>query len=145
MPKQLSPSLEDYLEAAYTLSQKDGSARTSEISRLLKVSKPSVNSAIKILSARGLLSQERYGAIRLSPSGKKAGAEISGRHVTLREFFVEVLGLGPAQAERDACRAEHALSPEALRRVGALTLFLKAPARNALLVAAGRALRGRRS
>jgi DtxR family Mn-dependent transcriptional regulator len=142
MTKKLSPSLEDYLEAAFTLSLKDGSARTSEISRLLKVSKPSVNSAVKILSARGLLSQERYGAIRLSPSGRKAGAEISGRHTTLRDFFVEVLGLGPAQAERDACRAEHALSPEALRRVGALTLFLKAPARRAILLAAGRVLDG---
>lgn len=145
MHKTLSPSLEDYLEAAYALSLRDGSARACDISRLLKVSKPSVNSAVKTLAARGLLSQERYGAIRLSPEGLRAGAEITGRHATLKDFFIEVLDLPAAQAERDACKAEHALSPEALRRVGALTLFLKAPARRAALLGARRALAGRPS
>lgn len=138
MTKPLSPSLEDYLEAAYTLSLKDGAARASAVSRLLKVSKPSVNSAVKALAARGLLSQERYGSIRLTPPGVRAGAEIAGRHVTLKAFFTEVLALDPGRAEADACRAEHALSPEALRRVGALTLFLKG--RPAALKAARAAL-----
>lgn len=143
MPDHLSPSLEDYLEAAYTLSRKTGSARACEISRLLKVSKPSVNSAVKTLAARGLLSQERYAAIRLSPAGLRAGAEIAGRHLTLKDFFTEVLAMAPAPAERDACRAEHALSPEALRRLGALAGFLKA--RPAALRAARAALAGRRA
>lgn len=141
MTKQLSPSLEDYLEAAYTLCLREGSARTSGISRLLKVSKPSVNSAVKALSALGLLSQERYGSIRLSPAGRKAGAEIAGRHVTLKDFFIAVLAMPPDQAERDACRAEHALSPEALRRLGALAVHLKA--RPAALKAARAAAGGK--
>lgn len=139
--KDLSPSLEDYLEAAYTLSLKDGFARACAISRLLKVSKPSVNSAVKVLAARGLLEHERYGYIRLSAEGLRAGAEISGKHSLLKDFLVSVLAIDEVRAERDACRAEHALSPGTLKRVGALAVFLKAPRQRRLLLAARAAAR----
>jgi len=145
MQNRLSSSLEDYLEAAYTLAGATGQVKPCAISRLLRVSKPSVNAAMKALAARGLLSQERYGAVSLSPAGRKAGAEIAARHALLKDFFVEVLAMPAALAERDACRAEHALSPEALGRVGALALFLKAPGRRALLQAARKALAGRKA
>jgi DtxR family Mn-dependent transcriptional regulator len=135
----LSPSLEDYLEAAYTLSRTDGSARSCRIGAALKVSKPSVSGAMRALAARGLVLQEPYGAVRLSADGLRLGAEIAGRHALLKDFFVSILGLDPAEAENDACRAEHALSREALRRVQALALFLKTPARRATLAAARRA------
>ncbi|HNW45109.1 MAG TPA: metal-dependent transcriptional regulator [Elusimicrobiales bacterium] len=142
--KELSTSLEDYLEAVYTLSRQAGSARACDVSRQLGVTKPSVNSAIKALAARGLLDYERYGCIRMSARGLKAGAEIAGRHQLLKDFFTSILALPAAAAERDACRAEHALSREALRRVGALALFLKAPARGALLAAVRAAAAGRK-
>lgn len=138
----LSPSLEDYLEAVYTLGGREG-ARASRVSALLKVSKPSVSAATRALAARGLLTQERYGLIRLSPSGLKAGAEIAARHSLLKEFFVSILGLDEARAEKDACRAEHALSREALGRVGRLSLFLKGPRRAATLAAARGFVAGR--
>lgn len=139
----LSQSLEDYLEAVYTLSRADGRARPSRVGALLGVSKPSVNSAMKALSARGLVSQERYGSITLSPAGRKAGAEVAARHSLLKDFFVSILGLPEAGAEKDACRAEHALSRAAVGRLGGLALFLKSPARQATLAAARRAIAGR--
>ena len=77
--KPLTPSLEDYLEAVYALSRAAGLARACDVSRRLKVSKPSVNSAVMALTAWGLLGQERYGSIKLSPAGLRAGAEIAGR------------------------------------------------------------------
>jgi DtxR family Mn-dependent transcriptional regulator len=139
--RELSQSLEDYLEAVYTLRAPDGSVRASLVSAALKVSKPSVNAAVKALAAHGLLSQEPYGRIRLSRAGLKAGAEIAGRHALLKEFFVSILGMPAPHAETDACRAEHALSPEALRRVEALTAFFKFPRRAALLASARAAVR----
>ncbi|MDA8243607.1 MAG: metal-dependent transcriptional regulator [Elusimicrobia bacterium] len=144
MRKRLSTSLEDYLEAAYTLSLGRGFTRTGEISRVLKVSKPSANAAVKALSARGLLSHERYGDIALTPAGTAAGREIAARHSLLKDFFVEVLAMRGAQAELDACRAEHALSGEALSRLQSLTAFLKSRGRAATLAAARSAARGRR-
>lgn len=138
--KPLSRSLEDYLEAVYTLSRGEGFARACRVSALLKVSKPSVSSAVKALAARGLLEQEPYGYIRLSPSGLKAGAAISGRHTALKDFFITILGMDARQAERDACLAEHALSPAAIGRLGALAAFLKTPARARALAAARAAM-----
>ena len=136
MASPLTSSLEDYLEAAYALCGRDGSARACELSRRLKVSRPSVSSAVKALAARGLLTYERYGLIRLTPAGRRAGAEVAGRHGALLEFFTDILGLPPAEAERDACRAEHAVGRGTLRAIARLTARLKA---------AGRApLRGRR-
>ncbi len=137
MTRDLSPSLEDYLEAIYAVSRETGFARASVVSRRLKVSKPSVSSAVKALAARGLLGQERYGGIRLSPSGEKLGADISSRHSTLKDFFTSVLHMLPEAAERDACRAEHALSRNALSRISALAAFLKSPAGRKVLSSAG--------
>lgn len=142
---ELSPSLEDYLEAVYTLSRRDGTARACRVGALLNVSKPSVNSAMKALSARGLVRQERYGSIGLSAAGLKAGGEISGRHSLLKDFFTAILDMDAPAAEKDACRAEHALSREALRRVGRLASFMKAPARGRLLRAAKAAMSGRKA
>ncbi|MCM2267275.1 MAG: metal-dependent transcriptional regulator [Elusimicrobiales bacterium] len=141
--KELSPSLEDYLEAVYTLSRPEGFARASRVSALLKVSKPSVSAAMRTLGARGLVDQQRYACIRLTPAGLKAGAEIAGRHSLLKDFFTAILGLEEKKAEQDACRAEHALSREALLRLGRLSLFLKARPRGALLAAARTCVRGR--
>lgn len=139
--QKLSPSLEDYLEAAYSLQLDGGVIRASAVSRRLKVSKPSVNSAVKALAARGLLTQERYGHINLSPSGLKAGAEITGRHRLLKDFFITILGVPDDKAEADACRAEHALSACSIKRLAALSVFLKTPARARTLAAAKAAIR----
>ena len=138
--KPLSRSLEDYLEAVYTLSRPDGFARASRVSALLKVSTPSVSSAVKALAARGLLEQEPYGYIRLSPSGLKAGALIAGRHSALKDFFITILGMDAPRAEHDACLAEHALSPATIKKLKALGVFLKAPARARTLAAARSAM-----
>lgn len=134
-PPELSDSLQDYLEAVYFLSRSAGFARTRDISRSLNVSMPSVNSAVKNLASRGLIRYERYGYIRLTPAGEKAGARIAGYHFMLKDFFMAVLGLDEAAAERDACRAEHALSPAALVKLRALSGFLKNGARPRLLAA----------
>ena len=142
--RSLSPSLEDYLEAVYGLSRADGSTRAGLVGGRLKVSKPSVNAAIKALATRGLLRHERYGSIRLSPRGLRAGAEIADRHALLKDFFISILAMAAPRAERDACRAEHALSREALRRVGKLAVFLKAPARRRTLAKAGLYISGRK-
>ena len=139
--RELSTSLEDYLEAVYALCRADGATRPGLIGARLKVSKPSVNAALKNLAARGLLEHKHYGSIRLSPRGLRAGAEIAGRHALLKDFFVSILALEAPKAEQDACRAEHALSAEALRRVQALAVFLKAPPRARLLAAARAAVR----
>jgi DtxR family Mn-dependent transcriptional regulator len=112
-----SPSMEDYLEAIRTLSDEHGKVRVTHLSETLHVSKPSVTAAIARLSAEGLVSHERYGAVELTRRGQLVADDVWKRHEALWVFLTEILGLDEETAETDACRLEHYLSPETSKRL----------------------------
>ncbi len=130
--KKLTPSMEDYLEAAYRLAEKQGFTRAKDLSAGLRVSRPSVNSALKNLAGRGLITHEHYGYIRLTPSGLAAGARISELHSFLKDFFVSVLALPEAEADADACRIEHAIGPRTMKNLRLLAGFIRTSRNGAL-------------
>jgi len=115
--KTLSPSLEDYLEAIYILKEKKGFTRVSEIANFLKVKMPSVNSALKILVGKGLVVHETYGYVSLTDKGEKSAKKVYSRHLILKRFLKDVLGVDEKKAEQDACRIEHHISQESLEKL----------------------------
>jgi DtxR family Mn-dependent transcriptional regulator len=125
----MTQSLEDYLEMISFLSD-EGEVRVTDIASRLGVSKPSVLTALKVLESRDLLEHERYRSVTLTERGKEAAAEIRGRHSFLTLFLRDVLGVSPETAEQDACKMEHVLSDETLKKMKALALSQakKAPA-----------------
>lgn len=125
----MTQSLEDYLEMVGFLSD-DGEVRVTDIASRLGVSKPSVLTAVKTLEDQGLLEHERYRSVTLTERGKEVAAEIRGRHDFLTSFLHDVLGVSLDIAEQDACKMEHVLSEETLKKMKALTLSQqkKAPA-----------------
>lgn len=120
----LSPQMEDYLEAIGELCAQESFARVSTVARKLGVSNPSVVGALRTLKQRALITQERYGYIRLTGEGALLAQAITSRHQALARFFEDVLGLDPEIASQDACRIEHVVSPETLRRLRAAADFL---------------------
>jgi len=129
---KLSPTLEDYLETIYELCRQEGIARVKDIAARLSVTNPSAVGAIKALKRRNLVCQERYGYVRLTGSGEEVGAAILHKHDVLSHFLEQVLGLDPATASRDACRLEHAVSPETVRRLLAVAEFIRGRREGAL-------------
>lgn len=121
----LSTILEDYLEAIFQLEQQGQVARVSDIARLLRVKMPSVTGAVKTLASRNLVEHEAYGYVTLTPAGRTLAEQVHQRHVAMVELLAEVMRLPAQQAEEEACRLEHALSPEALERLQALTQFIQ--------------------
>ncbi|MDR1353521.1 MAG: metal-dependent transcriptional regulator [Treponema sp.] len=117
----MTQSLEDYLEMVGFLSD-DGEVRVTDIASRLGVSKPSVLTALKTLEEQGLLEHERYRSVTLTERGKEAAAEIRGRHDFLTAFLRNVLGVSPDIAEQDACKMEHVLSEETIKKMKALAL-----------------------
>lgn len=117
--KRYSQSEEDYLEAIYIigLENKIARARVKDVAKEVGVTMPSVVSAIRSLSEKGLVEQEQYGHIELTPAGKCVAEDVYARHKMLYAFLHEVLGVEPAIAEKDACRMEHYLSPETGQRL----------------------------
>ena len=122
---ELSSQLEDYLEVIHQLCQQDGLARVKDIAMRLAVSNPSVVGAIKNLKRRKLVIQERYGYIRLTKLGEELAAAVLHKHQVLRSFLEKILGLDPETASQDACKIEHAVSPETIRRIRSMAEFLE--------------------
>jgi len=113
----LSSRLEDYLETIYLLSKREETVGVSEVARERKVTIPTVRTAIAKLQQVGMVRQEPYGKIILTRKGEETGASIYRVHKTLYRFLAEILLIDPRRAEKEACRLEHDLSRETLKRL----------------------------
>ncbi|MCS7242916.1 MAG: metal-dependent transcriptional regulator [Candidatus Caldatribacterium sp.] len=126
MGKDVSASLQDYLEAVFILSEHHGGARITDIAEFLGVAKASVVQAIRSLKENGLVTQRRYGLVELTPEGKKLAVNVRDRHMLFRKLLVEILGVTPEIAERDACAMEHAVSLETVEKLAQFVDFYEA-------------------
>jgi DtxR family Mn-dependent transcriptional regulator len=117
----MTQSLEDYLEMVGFLSD-EGTVRVTDIAARLRVSKPSVLQALKNLEEQGFLEHAHYQGVILTPLGKQKAADIRKRHRFLTEFLISVVGVDARLAERDACKMEHVLSPETLKKMQELAV-----------------------
>jgi DtxR family Mn-dependent transcriptional regulator len=123
--KEISPSMEDYLERIYVAQQTHGVVRVKDISKLMNVRMPSVNNAITMLKKHNLVTQEPYGYIEITEEGRALAMQILNRHDTLTEFF-GLLGVSTETAERDACSVEHVISEETFQKLYAHVKKMKA-------------------
>ena len=123
--KTLTSSLEDYLEAIYQLARENKAARAREISKRLGVNRSSVTGALHALAERKLVNYAPYDIATLTPEGERVAANISHRHLVLKDFFVKVLGVRAAEAEDSACRIEHVVSETILDRLAQFVDFIQ--------------------
>ncbi|MBN1647659.1 MAG: metal-dependent transcriptional regulator [Spirochaetales bacterium] len=123
--KKLSPSQEDYLESILELEISNRVARVKDIAEHLNVSMPSVTGALKQLKNKGLIDYEKNSYITLTDEGKNLAAKIFERHNSLDLFLREILLIEPERAKDEACKAEHAISQDTIRRLTKLSSFMK--------------------
>lgn len=105
-------SREMYLETILVLSKESDFVRSVDIANKLEYSKPSVSRAVKNLVKDGSISVADNGRVELTKEGLIEAQKIYEKHKILTEIFVDVLGLDPVLAEKDACRVEHVISDE---------------------------------
>lgn len=113
--EKLTFTMDNYLEAIYELSAPGEGARLSDIARRLGVTKASANSAMATLAQKGLITNEKYREIFLTPEGERQARATSGKHQVLRRFFTQVLHIGLETADADACAIEHVISRESVQ------------------------------
>ncbi len=113
----LSASLEDYLEAIFNLAGRSNVAHSKDIAKSMRVSRPSVTGALRVLKKKGLANYRPYDSVTLTKSGRAAAAKIVRNHNILKSFFANVLGVEPDIAQQAACRAEHVLGPKVISRL----------------------------
>ena len=114
---KLTPTMEDYLEAIYTTTKEKRVVRVKDIAKKLGVKMPTVTSMLKTLSEKGMIDHERYEHLELTGRGANIASEIDQRHKTLRAFLIDILQIDHDQADEDACKMEHAISPATLGRM----------------------------
>ena len=112
--KKLTFTMENYLEAIYELSRQGTGARLSDIAQRLGVTKASTNSAMSTLAEKGLIINEKYKKVFLTPEGLKTAEVISKKHCVVREFLTTILKVDPSIAEIDACAIEHVISNDSI-------------------------------
>ncbi|MBQ3160792.1 MAG: metal-dependent transcriptional regulator [Oscillospiraceae bacterium] len=108
---------EDYLETILILHKNTGFVRSIDIANELGYSKPSISRAVGILKNDGYITVEPNGQIILTDSGKAKAEQVYERHLMLRKFLTDILGVSSENSEQDACRIEHILSEETYEKL----------------------------
>ena len=100
----LSYSQKKYLFAIYKLCQSGGEAKSSEVAKIVGVSKASTAAMAAKLCESGYIKKEHYGQISLTESGIKAANSIYTSCVIIKEFLENTLGLEAETADSDAVK-----------------------------------------
>lgn len=113
---KIQESAENYLETILMLKEERGAVRSIDIVRHMNFSKPSVSRAMSLLRENGYVTMDKDGYIELTDSGMEIASTIYERHCLLTSWLTR-LGVSPETAAADACRMEHALSPETFQKL----------------------------
>jgi Mn-dependent DtxR family transcriptional regulator len=119
--KQLTPSMEDYLEMIYRNYKKDGYARVNTLAKKLNVKASSVTKMVQKLTELELLIYEKYGIISLTPKGMKLGRFLLNRH-RIVENFLKLLGVED-NLLKETELIEHNVSITTLKKIDYLNRF----------------------
>ncbi len=116
-----SESVEEYLEAIYKLSREGvaGGATVSQIAATLDVSPPSASQMLGRLRAAGLVEEGNGRGAVLTAQGEREAASLVRRHRLSERFLTEYLDVPWEDVHAEACRFEHAISPEVEARLAA--------------------------
>ena len=121
MPSERS---EDYLEALTTIIEKRGFAKVKDIADELSVSPSSVTEMFQKLKEKGYINYEKYRGVTLTKKGQNIALQTKKRHETLREFLC-ILGIPEDIANEDACRIEHVVNMETMKRLTKFVSFVQ--------------------
>lgn len=111
-----SSRIEEYLESIYKLQEEQHPVSTSRLAEHLKLSAPSVSEMVKKLTGRGLVFQSEKG-VCLTEDGKSLAKKVIRRHRLSERLLTDILGFKWDEVHDEACRLEHAISPEMEDRI----------------------------
>ncbi|MFH1684423.1 MAG: metal-dependent transcriptional regulator [Candidatus Margulisiibacteriota bacterium] len=117
MKKKITPNMENYLEAIFVLQKEHGHAHVRDIAKKLRIQMPSVTEALRKLKRSKLINYDRYNSVTLTQRGKGVAQKVMRRHQVLYEFLHGILKIESEIAEEDACKIEHVISRQTLKKL----------------------------
>lgn len=98
----LSVSQLDYLATIREVRQPDGSAKSSDVARVLGVTRSTVSTTLKSLQAAGLIDLVAYGPVRLTERGEAIAENVCDMREALAKLMTDVLGFDEDVARKTA-------------------------------------------
>jgi DtxR family Mn-dependent transcriptional regulator len=114
MTLEVSPAVQDYAKAIYSLEQRGegGAVSTNALAERLGVSAASASSMVKKLDGLGIVEHVPYRGVGLTERGISVALEVLRHHRLLERFLVEELGVPWDRVHDEAEVLEHHLSED---------------------------------
>ncbi len=112
-----SPIIEEYLEAIYKMERQGQTVLGVRLAERIGVSAPTVTGVLKRMAKSDLVNEDARKGVRLTEKGREMGEAIVRRHRLAERLLTDMLGLDIEQVHVEACRLEHAISPEVEERL----------------------------
>jgi DtxR family Mn-dependent transcriptional regulator len=119
-PGELTPVAQDYLKVIWNAQEwSPDKVSTKMLAEKLGVSASTASESIRKLAEQGLVDHEKYGAVTLTDSGRRAALAMVRRHRLLETFLVDELGYSWDEVHDEAEVLEHAVSDRLVARIDA--------------------------
>jgi len=112
-----TPTIEEYLETIYNMEQESPPAISARVAEAMGVSRPTITDTLRRMAQQGYVTVGEEKQIRLTDRGREVAEALVRRHRLWERWLVDVLGMDWAKVHEEACRLEHALSPEVEERL----------------------------
>lgn len=116
---RITPAMEDYLKAIYTLQQQESTVTTSLLGEQRGFKPGSVSAMLKKLAEQNLVVHTPYQGVQLTDTGEKIALEVIRHHRLLELYLVEALGYSWDEVHEEAERLEHHISEKLEARIAA--------------------------
>jgi len=114
--EEVSATIEEYLEAIYRLQERNGSAKTTELAKLLNVALGTITNTVESMEKQNLIVHEPYKGVKLTDKGRKIALDVVRRHRLSERLLTDVLRLEWSKAHDAACKLEHIFADKELSR-----------------------------
>ena len=119
-PAGLSAVAQDYLKVIWNAQEWSlEKVSTKMLAEKIGVSASTASESIRKLAEQGLVDHEKYGAVTLTESGRRAALAMVRRHRLLEAFLVKELGYSWDEVHDEAEVLEHAVSDRLVARIDA--------------------------
>lgn len=99
--------VEDYLTTIYRFEEAFGYARTTDISKELRISPATVSKVVKKLEEKDYVKRVKYKHIQLTENGRRIAEQIIKKHRIAETFLYRVLGFNELESHYYAHDLEH--------------------------------------
>ncbi|MBS7623304.1 metal-dependent transcriptional regulator [Candidatus Bathyarchaeota archaeon] len=118
MSREVSQSIEEYLENIYRLQERVGCAKTKELAKKMQVTLGTVTNTVELLEREGLVEHRPYRGVKLTKDGRRIALGVIRRHRLAERLLADILHLDWSRVHEGACRLEHVLTEDLAKPLG---------------------------